>query len=429
MLSRISNTLSWAAIAAVFVFLIMPAFVFAAAKEKILLNFNGTDGGGSEAGLIFDQAGNLYGTAGGGGSYGDGTVFELSPGGNGQWTVTVLHSFDDNGSDGSQPLAPVVFDKSGNLYGTTSLGGIFGGFGWGTVFELSPGANGQWTETVLHSFNDNGLDGAAPYAGVVLDAAGNLYGATVSGGNATACGDEGCGTIYELTPGANGQWTEKILYNFNGKDGANPYAALIFDNSGNLYGTTVNAAFGDGRGTVFELTPGSDGKWTHRVLYTFGSYPDGRGPFAGVVFGAKGTLFTSTSGGGANEYGAVVELMRGSHGKWKDKVLHSFNNNGVDGTFPTATPILDHAGNLYGTTFMGGSAGCTGQFGRCGIVFKLRPGAKSKWTETGLHRFLPNGVDGLGPHDSLVFDQKGNLYGTTEAGGMYDAGEIFEIVP
>jgi len=430
MLSRMTTTLSGAAIAAFLVFLITPTFVFAAAKEKILWNFTGTDGAGSQAGLIFDQAGNLYGTTGGGGPNYSGTVFELSPGTNGQWTEKVLYSFDPNGSDGWQPLAPLAFDKSGNLYGTTSLGGIYGNGGYGTVFELSPGTNGQWTEKVLYSFDNDGSDGYYPTAGVVLDAAGNLYGTTSLGGNATACGGDGCGAIYELTPGTNGQWTEKILYSCNGKDGANPYAGLIFDGSGDLYGTTVNAAFGDHRGTVFELTPGSHGKWAYKVLYTFGEGTDGRQPYAGVVFGAKGTLFTSTYYGGVNDYGALVELMRGSDGKWKAKVLHSFSNNGTDGTYPMAGPILDNAGNLYGTTWMGGSADCTRQFGLCGIVFELRPGPKGKWTETVLHSFLPNGVDGVGPCDSLVFDQKGNLYGTTDAGGTSDLyGTVFEIAP
>ena len=203
-------------------------------------------------GLVRDASNNLYGTTNAGGAYANGTVFELSHKGQ-SWTETVLHSFDNNGTDGYGPEAGVILDTSGNLYGTTVYGGAFtsacSGSSCGTVFELSPGGQG-WTETVLHSFNDDGTDGWWPYAGLLLDASGNLYGTTGYGGS----GAGGYGTVFELSP-TKGGWTERILHNFNdnGQDGLLPMAGLVFDKSGNLYSTTYSG--GAGYGTVFEVIP------------------------------------------------------------------------------------------------------------------------------------------------------------------------------
>jgi uncharacterized repeat protein (TIGR03803 family) len=226
-------------------------------SEKVLHSFNDTDGAYSSAGLIFDKNGNLYGTTLEGGDYGCsasgcGTVFELTPTAGGGWTETVLLNF--NGSDGSGPQAGLIFDAAGNLYGTTVGGGTnCPPFGCGTVFELTPTAGGGWTEKVLHSFG-NGTDGANPFAGLIFDAAGNLYGTTYGGGT-YRCGASGCGTAFELTPAAGGSWTETVLYSFSrGNDGFEPEAGLIFDSAGNLYGTTAVGGTYDG-GTVFELTP------------------------------------------------------------------------------------------------------------------------------------------------------------------------------
>src|ERR1019366_9536867 len=222
---------------------------WAQTHEQVLHSFgNGTDGANPQAGLIVDAAGNLYGTTVGGGTYGYGTVFELTPNGSGGWTEKVLYSFCSQAycPDGSEPYAGLIFDAVGNLYGTT----LDGGTNWfgGTVFELTPAGGGSWTETVLHSFNKNGTDGANPYAGLIFDAVGNLYGTTEEGGT------YGYGTVFELTPAAGGVWTEKVLHNFNnnGTDGGTPYAGLIFDAARNLYGTTA----GGGTyysGTVFRV--------------------------------------------------------------------------------------------------------------------------------------------------------------------------------
>ncbi|MGA2904008.1 MAG: choice-of-anchor tandem repeat GloVer-containing protein [Candidatus Korobacteraceae bacterium] len=230
-------------------------------NEKVLHSFNnnGVDGAEPYAGLIFDAAGNLYGTTGNGGVNAGGTVLELTPAGGGNWAETVLYSFcsQTNCTDGANPSASLIFDAAGNLYSTTDAGGTYGD---GTVFELTPTAGGGWTEQVLHSFNNNGTDGAYPYAGLIFDATGNLYGTTLNGGT-YQCVDEGCGTVFELTPTAGGGWTEQVLHNFgNGTDGFWPYAGLILDAAGNLYGTTQLGGTGGncggyGCGTVFELTP------------------------------------------------------------------------------------------------------------------------------------------------------------------------------
>jgi uncharacterized repeat protein (TIGR03803 family) len=218
--------------------------------EQVLYRFcsqaNCTDGQYPYGSLIFDAAGNLYGTTEFGGTYGAGTVFKLTPAAGGGWTETVLYSFG-RGTDGASPLVGLIFDVVGNLYGTTTFGGTYGA---GTVFELTPTAGGGWTETVLHSFNpNNGTDGFNPYAGLIFDAAGNLYGTTYYGGS------YGGGTVFELTPAAGGGWTETVLRSFgNGTDGFWPYAGLIFDHAGNLYGTTEYGGTHN-YGTVFELTP------------------------------------------------------------------------------------------------------------------------------------------------------------------------------
>jgi uncharacterized repeat protein (TIGR03803 family) len=226
----------------------------AASQEKVLHSFgNGTDGLYPYAGLIFDAAGNLYGTTYEGGIHGYGTVFELTPEEGGGWTEKVLHSFNLNGTDAAYPQASLIMDSAGNLYSTSYEGGIHldpcGGVGCGTVFELSPQEGGGWTEKVLHSFNLNGTDGDEPYAGLIIDTAGNLYGTTIAGGI------HNNGTVFELSPREGGGWTEKVVHSFgNGTDGYEPYAGLIIDAAGNLYGTTVEGGI-HGYGTVFEITP------------------------------------------------------------------------------------------------------------------------------------------------------------------------------
>jgi uncharacterized repeat protein (TIGR03803 family) len=217
----------------------------------------------------------------------------------------VLYNFG-NGTDGVAPQAGLVMDAAGNLYGTTYNGGTYN---YGTVFELTPAAGGGWTEMVLHNFNNDGVDGAYPHAGLIFDAAGNLYGTTHSGGTHNASCSNDCGTVFELTPSAGGTWTEKVLYDFYSirTDGAFPASSLIFDGAGNLYGTTIfGGASGAGNGTVFELTPAAGGGWTERVLYSFGA--DGIWPYAGLIFDAAGNLYGTTSFGGTVGWGDGVRV-------------------------------------------------------------------------------------------------------------------------
>ena len=193
---------------------------------------------------------------------------------------------------------------------------------------------------VLHSFNPGGSDAAYPFAGLVADAAGNLYGTTFSGGTYNV------GTVFEMSPQEGGGWTEKLLYSFNnnGQDGFDPEGSLIFDGAGNLYGTTQSGGI-HAAGTAFELSPNGGGGWTETVLHSFGRGTDGTLPYAALVFDSSGNLYTTTQGGGIDGLGAVVELSPRQGGGWTETVIHSLGN-GTDGYTPLASVILDAAGNL-----------------------------------------------------------------------------------
>lgn len=340
-------------------------------SKTVLHTFNGAEDGASPSGLVFDAAGNLYGTTIygiGGGAKGYGTVFKLAPGTNGKWTETVLHIFNDH--DGSAPSCTLIFDKAGNLYGITPLGGAYG---FGTVFKLVPGMNGKWTETVLHSFD--GKDGNRPTSALVFDSAGSLYGTTLGGGDVNYCSPNGCGTVFKLVPATDGKWTHTVLHSFRGKDGSIPVSSLVFDTAGNLYGTTEqggdlnsNTCLGYGCGTVFKLAPGANGSWTEQVMHRFHGWTDGFYPTAGLIFDTAGNLYGTTWYGGK-----VFKLAPGTNGKWTETVLHGFK--GKDGWFPYAGLVFDAAGNLYGTTSLGGELNnCQSQFGNgCGVVFEITP--------------------------------------------------------
>jgi uncharacterized repeat protein (TIGR03803 family) len=209
-------------------------------------------------------------------------------------------------------VAGVTFDQAGNLYGTTSLGGLTGiacsSSGCGTVFKLTPGSGGTWTETLLHEFSDSQGDGAAPDAGLVFDQAGNLYGTTAAGGTHGICGVNGCGIVFELSP-QSGSWHESILYTFLGSDATTPLAGVVFDQHGNLYGTTEGGLYGDW-GNVFELSPTSGGGWSETALYTFPIVGGGDGyfPEASLILGQSGILYGTTAGGGQGNGGTVFQI-------------------------------------------------------------------------------------------------------------------------
>jgi uncharacterized repeat protein (TIGR03803 family) len=351
----------------------------------------GADGANPYAGLIQDSRGNFYGTTQLGGTSNLGTVFKLDPMG----TETVLHSFA-GGTDGANPYSGLVQDSTGNLYGTTYYGGAPN---HGTVFKLDP----TDTETVLYSFA-GGTDGANPYASLVQDPAGNLYGTTQRGGAS------GQGTVFKVdTVG-----TETVLYNFTGgSDGGSPDGALVLDAAGNLYGTTFGGgALCDHRriycGVVFKL----DTTGTEIVLHTFTGGTDGFFPVAGLVRDSAGTLYGTTS-----EAGTIFQLDATGN----ETVLYSFTG-GASGGNPYAGLVRDPAGNLYGTTNYGGDSTC-GNGSGCGVVFQL----DTTGTETVLYRFT-GGADGANPElGRLIRDSAGNLYGTTQLGGPSNNGVVFKI--
>jgi uncharacterized repeat protein (TIGR03803 family) len=392
------------------------------AQETVLWSFNSNDGNEPLAGVTFDGSGNLYGATFYGGADGAGNVYELSPKAGGGWTGKNLYSFTGTGTDGSWPKTSLVRDSSGNLYGTTFVGGGTGcgSLGCGTVFELTRKANSAWTEKTLHIFSNNGADGFFPRSGLIIDASGNLYGTTPNGGAGNY------GTVFELTRTSGGKWTEKVLHMFDYEDGAAPFDKLIIDASGNLYGTTSyggvpsSVTCTGGCGTVFELIHTAGGKWTEKVLHRFQSV-DGANPSGGLIFDGAGNLHGMTGQGGPYNDGTVFELTSTSRG-WKEKILHNFSPNDGDGLYPSAALVRDAAGNLYGTTLAGGTYGQ-------GTVFELTPTAGGGWKEKILHAFNPSNGDGTVPVCDLATDAAGNLYGTTLGGGVYGDGTVFKIKP
>lgn len=332
-----------------------------------------------------------------------------------------------NGPNGASPNAGLILDAAGNLYGTTPRGGAYG---YGAAFELSPTAKG-WSETILYSFCDyNCPAGSGPQAALLRDSEGNLYGTTESGGA------YGLGTIFELSKASDGTWGEKVLYSFcasaNCADGSFPISSLIFGAEGQLYGTTLEGGQGSclgsgtGCGVAFELTPASNGQWTESVLYSFTGGDDGGSPVAGLVSDSSGNLYGTAWLGGAKSKGVLYELTNAS-GVWSETVLHYFceYESCFDGADPKATLIFGADGALYGTTGGGGKQSKSNDVGY-GVVFRLARSGDA-WTENVLYAF--SGTDGNYPFGGLVFDLNGNLYGTTVDGGASGLGTVFELSP
>jgi hypothetical protein len=324
---------------------------------------------------------------------GCGIVYKLSPPKQkgDQWRETILYSFE-GGNDGYFPWGDLVFDKHGNLYGSTRYGGgrgttcnLYFGGNCGTVFKLSPPKRkgGAWTEKILYNFA-GGSDGADPNGGLIFDAKGKIYGTTYFGGSETqicqeGSGGTGCGTVFRLDPPTRegGKWNETLLYLFyrfqNRPDGANPGAGVIFGRGGDLYGTTV-AGGNDGWGIVFELKrpSGRSVHWTEAVLYRFNDKNDCMAPWGGLLFDAQDNLFGTTSAGYPT-YGNVFEMKPPTRkgGAWTFSVLHGFTGS-PDGAASIANLIFDRAGNLYSTTQYGGTGTACGS-GNCGTVFEVSP--------------------------------------------------------
>ena len=295
-------------------------------KLSVLYSFkNGSDGRNPAGAVVFDASGNLYGAALGGADN-SGVIYKLTPGAGGTWTQSVIYTFGPTSVNGTFPNG-LTIDAAGNLYGTTYEGGTgFGGYG--TVFELTSNSSGTWSLTTLYNFS--GSDGALPMAELVLDAAGNLYG-TTSGGGA----NNGAGTVFELSPSSGGTWTEKLLCTFPyGKYYERPQSAVWLDAAGNIYGTTAGSDTTPAYGSAYELTPNGDGSWASHTLHRFGGPGDGSLP-AGLVGDSSGNLFGSTASGGADNDGIVYELKKNASGQWIEKLIHNFtggNDGGFPGT-------------------------------------------------------------------------------------------------
>jgi uncharacterized repeat protein (TIGR03803 family) len=410
----------------------------AADSQTILHDFAGPpDGAAPDAGLLLTASGAVYGTTtsgGGGGGAGCGTIFTLIPPAKAgaAWTETVLYSFT-GGTDGAHPVAAVIADAAGNLYGTTSSAGN-PACGCGTVFELARPPAGQttWKLSVLHAFT-GAPDGSTPAAGLAFDKSGSLYGTTETGG---AYGDAqfNNGTVFKLTKTAN-VWSETILHSFNASrtDGGSPTGELVLDAAGNLYGTTDYGGTGiepisgiTGSGTVFELAkPTSGATWKSTILHSFSNdLLDGAIPPGRLVFDAAGNLYGLTSIGGHLEDGTIFKLQPPSRaGKgWKEKVLYNFN--GTTGAYPLHGLALS-AGNLYGTASHGGPSTACGSNG-CGTVFELNPTSRKL---TVLRSFTGLNGDGATPQADVALNAAGALFTTTSGGGTLANGTALELTP
>lgn len=339
--------------------------------ETVIFAFSGSNGSAPAAALVWDNAGNLYGTTETGGAYGAGTVFELSPPtAPGQpWVEQVLYGFAT--TDGADPQGSLIFDTLGNLYGTTRSGGAYG---WGTVFELMPDVGSGWTEIDLHDFDQNGVDGYTPLSNLILNADGSLYGTTEYG----SIGNHG--VVFQLIPNSGGPWTESLVHPF---PRFKPNGAYPLDN-GILYGgnffITTSQGGAYGAGTVVMATPGWTLPWWCAVLHSFNgaNSSDGFDPEAGVIADPSGILYGTTFAGGANAGGTVFQLSKIGD-LWTENILHDFGSSSTDGINPEAGLIFDSAGNLYGTTAGGGEFGggtvfeITGQPTSTSVVSSLNP--------------------------------------------------------
>jgi uncharacterized repeat protein (TIGR03803 family) len=389
---------------------------------NVLHSFTGGgDGASPAAGLIMDGGGRLYGTASAGAA-GYGTVFRMARSGAG-WTFTPLYTFS-GGSDGASPAAALTFGPEGIIYGTTQFGGDLSACqepywtGCGVVFQLTPpstpprSALAPWDEEVIFQFNF-WSSGAVPSSEVIFDAAGNMYGTTFGGGSTLDghypgsgedCGYH-CGVAYRLTK-TNGEWLQTAVYLFTEDTGSNPFAGLVFDQQGNLYGADSYTGPG-GYGTIFKLTP-SGSSFVESTLHSFFT-GDGGWVYSTLVMDSAGNLY----GGNPGYYNHF------------DGTVFSINTNGGfstlyrfgEGAGPYGSLTIDSAGNLYGTTEIGGA-------NNYGTVFKLTHGS---WTYTTIHDFASG--DGCAPTGKVLLDANGNLYGTTSGCGSNGHGTVWEITP
>jgi uncharacterized repeat protein (TIGR03803 family) len=399
--------------AALSLFLVLASFAYA--DESVVYSFQGgTDGWGSPAELIGDQAGNLYGMTlyGGNGQCtgstfsGCGTIFELSPDGKGGWTKTILYNFKGQ-KDGQWPISRLLMDSSGNLFGTTAGAGL--GHGCpptcGSAFELTKNSDGTWSFTVLHAFN-GGMNGGQPVGGLTTDSAGNLYGTAELGGK------NNVGTLFQLSF-SNGTWTFKRLHSFSGPDGAFPNGSLAVGPDANFYGTAVTGGVYGG-GVLYRLSKDHAGKWIVKGLHSFGSSKDDSGletEPGDIAMDMKGNIYGISKDGPKSTYAYAYRI---SFGTWKRKNIHQFSRANGDGDRQVNYLTLDSLGNVFGAT---GDAP--------GKVYRLSE-QNGKWGEDILHLF-EGPPDGMYPGSGLFLDATGNLWGMTNIGGSNNDGTIFEI--
>jgi hypothetical protein len=408
------------------------AFSSATVSESTVFTFSSSVSGAGPGPLIFDSEGNLYGalatTPGkpvgcGPQQYNCGSVFELKHNSNGTWIESILYSFTGSAS-GANPSG-LVFDGPNVLYVTTYGDGPqdLCSFQCGSVIKLTRNFKGAWIEKTLYTFT-GGSDGGNPTGAVVLDKHGNLYGVASAGGDLTCSGDRyGCGVAFELSPTTSGPWKETILHTFGttSTDGELPLGPLIFDKIGNLYGVGSYGGSTGYAGTAFELSL-VNGAWTETTLYSFQGGTDGLSPNGGLIFDPKGDLYGTTPLGGEDE-GTVFKLIPGIGG-WSEQVLYRFQPNVTDGNNPRNPVLMNSAGDIFGTTAIGGGTNteeCNGT--GCGTVFELTPSISGTWSESILFSF--DGTDGSGP-GQLVSDKSGNIYGPANAGSD-DSGIIFKV--
>jgi uncharacterized repeat protein (TIGR03803 family) len=399
-----------------------------AQTENTLFNFTETDSFWPLGSLVQDASGNLYGAARGGGTYGVGTIFELTPGQAGApWTKTTIYNFLSWGSTGYMPSSGLTVDSAGALYGTTYVGGD-SRCACGVLYKLNPPTQqgGAWTQQVLHAFTSAGPDGRLPNASVVMNKQGTIYGVTQQGGAWNS------GVIYQVRPGTGGTFTETALYSFgdNG-DASTPNGPLVIDSSGALYGvTSLGGAFN--QGAVYKFIPPTKagGKGTESILFSFGggTLSSGITPVGDIVFDTAGNLYGVTTAGGNAVSDGVVYQLQPATGTWIENVLLDFT--GSTGRNPAAGLTFNPAnGALYGTT----SAGNPMKAGS-GIVFELTPPAVKggAWTETTLYEFTFFG-NGAYPAGRILIDSSGNLEGTALNGGLYGCdlycGVVYQVIP
>ncbi len=393
-----------------------------AGTETALYNFcaqtSCVDGAYPYGSLVADSSGNhLYGTTYEGGADSNfGSVFELTNSG-GTWTQTVIYSFlGPSNGDGAYPFAGLALDASGNLYGTTYQGGASS---QGTVFELI-NSGGTWKETVLHTFDDiSGDDGYYPYGALVLDTAGNLYGTTSNGGKF------GVGTVFQLKKSGS-KFSYHLIHSFPGTNGGDySYSGLVIDKTnGYLYGTTYNGGVIWNAGVVYQLREVS-GIWISSTIYTFLGDSLGQNPYAGLATDSAGNLYGTTNTGGNFNLGMVFKLTPGKGNSWTEKVIHSFQGyTKKDGSTPYyASVTVDSAGDVYGTTETGGSSAANNL--NYGTVYKLTAGT---YKESVLWTFDSSSNDGYYPYHQAIL-VNGKLYGTTSVGGLHGAGIVYEVTP